>query len=126
MRGRDVSPRFFVDRNLGSVIIPDGLRSAGWDVTTMDDRYGVDVSQSVSDVDWIREATQRGEFLLTKDVRIARNPVEARIVHMCDARVFTITNQRIPAPTALEWLVRHQAAIFVGRHVPIRRSSSDL
>jgi len=105
-------PRFFVDRCLGSRLVPDGLRQAGWSVVTMDERYGVDASQDIHDVDWIREASERGEFLLTKDVHIARRPEEARVVHMCDARVFTITNQAISGPEALRRLLRNEVAIF--------------
>ena len=37
------------------------------------ERYGVAESQSISDVEWIEEATRRGEVLLCKDLAIARN-----------------------------------------------------
>lgn len=77
----------------------------------MDERYGFEVSQEIADIDWIRDASERGECILTKDTAIARNPVEARIVNMCEARVITVTNQRVPAVTALGWLVENEAAI---------------
>ena len=105
-------PRFFLDRGLGSVFVPNGLRDRGWHVTTMDERYGSSVSQEVADVDWIREATERGECLITKDVAIARNPAEAEVVYNCDARVFAITNARITGLEMLARLVRHEPAIF--------------
>lgn len=105
-------PRFFLDRNLGSRIIPDGLREQGWLLTTMDERYGFERSQEIADIDWIRESSQRGECIITKDSAIARNPVEARIVHMCNARVVTVTNQRVAAAAVLTWLIVSEATIM--------------
>lgn len=112
MTGDGSAPRFFLDRGLGSVFVPSGLRERGWHVTTMDERYGPDRSQDIADVDWIRDATERGECLLTKDVAIAHNPAEAWVVFNCEARVFTITNARMPGPMMLAQLVLHEAAVF--------------
>lgn len=106
------SPQFFLDRGLGSVIVPSGLRDRGWHFTTMDERYGPDASQEVADVDWIREATERGECLITKDVAIARNPAEAEVVYNCDARVFAITNAQITGPAMQARLIQHEVVIF--------------
>lgn len=105
-------PRFFLDRGLGSRIVPSGLRSRGWHITTMDDRYGGDASQFVADIDWIRETTEREECILTKDVAIARNPTEAEVIYNSDARVFTITDARITGPAMLSRLLLHEATIF--------------
>lgn len=105
-------PSFFLDRGLGSVIVATGLRAHGWRVTTMDERYGASASQGVADVDWIREATELGDCLLTKDTAIARNPAEAEVIYNCDARVFTITNARIPGPDMLERFLLHEAVVF--------------
>lgn len=105
-------PSFFLDRGLGSRLVPTGLRARGWQVTTMDERYGVLASQDVADVDWIREASARGDCLLTKDVAIARNPTEAEVVFNCDARVFTITNAHLTGPEMLTRLLQHEAAVF--------------
>jgi PIN like domain len=55
--------RFFLDRNLGSHIVPETLRTAGWTLETMDERYGVSESQLISDVQWIEEATDLGDVL---------------------------------------------------------------
>jgi hypothetical protein len=46
--------RFFIDRGVGSRIVPEGLRAAGWIVVTMDERYGMAKSQLVDDPIWIR------------------------------------------------------------------------
>ncbi|MEU4834917.1 hypothetical protein [Streptosporangium sp. NPDC023615] len=69
---------FFLDRGLGSKIVPNALREAGWFLETMDERYGKDDSQRIDDVQWIEEATIRGDILLCKDLAITRNLVEAR------------------------------------------------
>ena len=69
--------RFFLDRGLGSLVVPGALRAAGWVLETMDERYGVQHSQHISDTQWIEEATSNGDVLLSKDLRIARNPLEA-------------------------------------------------
>lgn len=112
-------PRFFLDRGLGSRIVPAGLREHGWQVTTMDERYGAAASQDVADVDWIREASALGECLLTKDVAIARNPVEAEVIFNCDARVFTVTSARLTGPDMLARLVLHEGTVFRwARRVP--------
>ena len=94
----------------------------------MDERYGFERSQEIADIDWIREASQRGECILTKDTAIARNPVEARIVHMCNARVVTVTTQRVPASSVLVSLIANEAAIrrwaFASRPVRMRIPTS--
>jgi hypothetical protein len=48
---------------------------------TMDERYGVEHSQLIQDVQWIEEATLRGDVLLSKDLRIAKNVLEATAVY---------------------------------------------
>lgn len=111
-----LSASFFLDRGLGSVLVPEGLRAHGWRVTTMDERYGVAASQDIADVDWIRDATEVGDCLLTKDSAMARNPTEAQTIYACDARVFTITNARITGPDLLARLLLHQAAVFRWAH----------
>ncbi|MBO3744992.1 hypothetical protein J5X84_02855 [Streptosporangiaceae bacterium NEAU-GS5] len=83
---------FFLDRGLGSRIVPNALRDAGWVVETMDERYGKDDSQRIEDTQWIEEATLRGDILLCKDLAITRNPVEAQVIFMSGARVFAMSN----------------------------------
>jgi hypothetical protein len=41
--------RFFLDRGLGSRIVPEILRDAGWTLETMDERYGKTESQKIQD-----------------------------------------------------------------------------
>jgi hypothetical protein len=86
---------FFLDRGLGSRIVPDALRAAGWVLETMDERYGKDDSQRIADVQWIEEATLRQNILLCKDLAITRNLVEARVIYMSGARIFALANANV-------------------------------
>lgn len=83
-----MNARFFIDRALGAHLVPSALRRAGWSIVTMRERYGESLGQAVRDPVWIREATQAGECILTKDARVATRPAEAQTIYMCDARVF--------------------------------------
>lgn len=91
--------------------MPEALRSEGWDLVTMDERYGRFESQKISDVQWIEEATLGGEILLCKDLAIAENPLEAQIIYMSGARVFGLANASLPAAQMVSWYLGHEAAI---------------
>ena len=107
---------FFLDRNLGSQIVPQALRAAGWVLETMDERYGIDESKLIQDVQWIEEATLAGEVLLTKDVRIAKNPLEATAVYQTSARVFALASGMLTGPEMATW--------FLAGEKPIRRMAA--
>jgi PIN like domain len=83
---------FFLDRGLGSRMVPSALRQAGWTVETMDERYSKSKSQLISDTQWIEEAALAGDVLLCKDLAIAHNPLEARVIYTTGARVFALSN----------------------------------
>jgi PIN like domain len=102
--------RFFLDRNLGSHIVPETLRAVGWTLETMDERYGVSESQLISDVQWIEEATDLGDVLLTKDLRIAANPLEAASVHRVSARAFGLARRDIDGRTMASYFLIIKAA----------------
>lgn len=106
---RDV--RFFTDRGIGSHIVPEGLRRAGWNVVTMDERYGTQRSQSVADETWIRDASREGDVLIAKDRRVAKRPLEAAVIRESRARVFVITSAQITGVDMLERLLRNEGAI---------------
>lgn len=104
--------QFFLDRGLGSLIVPSALRARGWSLTTMDERYGPERSQAVFDEDWISDAANRGEVLLCKDRAIARNVAEARAVYMHDARLFALARADLPGPAMVELLLAAQQRLF--------------
>jgi hypothetical protein len=103
--------RFFLDRGVGSRIVPDGLRAAGWSVTTMDERYGTEASQGVADTTWIRDAARAGEVVITKDRAIAKRPLEAEAIYYSDARVLAIASAQITGPEQLARLLTNASKI---------------
>ena len=103
--------RFFVDRGVGSRIVPDGLRAIGWHVVTMDERYGTDASQRISDADWIRDSSTHDEVILTKDRAIAKRALEAEAIVSNSARVLVIGSANITGAESLERLIRHRRRI---------------
>jgi hypothetical protein len=104
--------RFFLDRGLGSVVVPGALRAAGWLLETMDERYGADQSQNIQDTQWIEEATLAGDVLLCKDLAIAQNPLESQAIYMTSARVFALSNAAIPGTTMAQWYLGNEAKII--------------
>ncbi len=102
---------FFLDRGLGSRILATGLRAASWSITTMDERYGVAASQDIADPDWIRDASGRGEILLSKDRAIAKRPLEAEAIYSSSARALVISSGQITGPDMLSWLLANSTAI---------------
>lgn len=103
---------FFLDRGLGSVVVPGALRAAGWSLETMDERYGADQSQSIQDTQWIEEATLAGDVLLCKDLAIAQNPLESQAIYMTGARVFALSNAAIAGTTMAQWYLDNEAKII--------------
>ena len=109
---KDQDFRFFVDRGLGSKILPSRLRECGWQVTTMDERYGASISQDLPDPEWIREASNRGEILLCKDLAIVRNALEAEAISLCSARVFALASASITMDAGANWYLANEQRII--------------
>ena len=103
--------RFFTDRGLGSRIVPETLREAGWSLETMDKRYGPDHSQNIQDTQWIEEAALAGDVLLCKDLAIARNALEAQVIYMTSARVFALSNASLAGPVMARWYLDNEVKI---------------
>jgi PIN like domain len=103
--------RFFLDRGLGSVVVPRALRAAGWTLETMDERYGAGQCQRIQDTQWIEDATLAGDVLLCKDLAITQNPLEAQTIYMTSARVFALSNAAITGPDMAQWYLDDEAKI---------------
>jgi hypothetical protein len=87
-------PDLFIDRSLGRIQVPGLLRAAGLRLTTLAERYGVPVDETVTDVTWLREAGQRGEAVFMKDARVRYNPAERRAVKEYRVRAFCLHGGR--------------------------------
>ncbi|WP_343046774.1 PIN-like domain-containing protein [Schumannella luteola] len=84
---------------------------AGRALTTMDERYGPTRSQRVTDVEWITEATNRGEVLICKDRAIAKRPLEAEAIRHNAARVLVIASAQLTSSEMLRRLLDNESAI---------------
>jgi hypothetical protein len=86
----DPPPRFFLDRSLGAVVVPTLLRTAGFEVETMRERYGERRAQTVADTDWLADVGAAGLVVLMKDKRIRTRPAEQRAVVRYGIRCFCL------------------------------------
>ena len=80
-------PVLFVDRCLGRDDVRKRLEAAGAQVKLHDDHF----DQDVEDSEWIREVSDRGWIILTKDKRIGRNAIERRALEESKAAAFVLT-----------------------------------
>lgn len=78
----------------------------------MDERYGKHGSPLVKDIQWIEEATEHGDVLLCKDLRIAINPLEAAAIYRMSARAFGLARRDIDGPTMASCFLDNEQRIF--------------
>lgn len=78
---------FFVDRSLGSELVPNALRAAGAWVERHCDHF----ADSAPDVAWLTAAGARQWVVLTRDVAIRRNEVERSALLSSGVRAFVFT-----------------------------------
>ena len=90
-------PHVFVDRSLGSLVLPRLLRAAGVGLTTMREHYGEEVAQRVDDVEWLIEIVEQGWIGFAKDGAIRRNEAERDTVTERQARLFVIAKANVGA-----------------------------
>ena len=93
--------------------MPGGLRAAGWSLTTLTEHYGIPADESVSDVDWLELAGQRGWAVLMKDDRIRRRPTEVAALKAAGVHAFCIANGNLTAEQQLQVLLKHQNGVFL-------------
>jgi hypothetical protein len=78
----------------------------------MDERYGVDRSQRIRDVQWIEEAALAGNILLAKDLRVAHNVLEATTIYQTAARAFALARRDVNGPTMIRYFLDNEQSIF--------------
>lgn len=81
--------KVFLDRDLGKQL-GLALRAVGVDATNHIYRYPKADAESISDRQWIREATAFGEIILTRDGSIRRREAELAVVIEVSARCFVL------------------------------------
>jgi hypothetical protein len=104
-------PHVFVDRSLGAIQVPELLRVAGVELTTMREHYGEALGQATADPDWIRLTADMGWIGFHKDAAIRRNEPERRAVIAARARLFCVPQANITAAAVAERYVTNLRAI---------------
>jgi len=92
---------FFVDRSLGRLAVPAGLRVGGWDIRTLADVYGAD-EETVADVAWLELCGRRGWVVLAKDKRIRYRPAEIDAIRRFGVRAFVLTSGNLTSAQQVE------------------------
>lgn len=105
-------PKFFIDRSLGRIAVPAGLRDDGWDVVTLAEHYGMPRDEEIADTEWIADAASQGWAILMKDKRIRHRSTEIEVVAEYQAKCFVITRGDLPSADMLRRFIANKKAIF--------------
>jgi len=100
-------PTFFIDRDLGRIAFPDGLRAAGLSIVTIAEHYGVQASEQIEDETWMFEAAEHDwpVFCCDSKHRKRRRPAERAALLDSGLREFVLNGN----VTAQENVVRVRA-----------------
>jgi hypothetical protein len=103
-------PRFFLDRSVGRIIVPRGLRAAGIDLVTLAERYGVPADEQITDVQWMRDAAANSEAVLMCDDAIRKkNPEERQVLIELQLRAFVVSSRLPGADVVTRFVAQLQA-----------------
>lgn len=94
---------FFIDRSLGSRLVPEALRALGASVELHKDHFAADAP----DADWIAEVGRRGWAILTKDKWIRHRPLERRAVIATRGRLFALTTGNLSGEEIARVFAKH-------------------
>lgn len=111
MPRREARLNFFVDRSLGRIAVPNGLRAAGLRVVTLAERYGVPADEEISDETWLKEAGEFGDVVLMKDRRIRYRTVERSALIRHNVRAFCLSNGNLDSPRMIKTFVDNMPRI---------------
>lgn len=98
--------------------MPEALRARGWNLVTLAEHYGVPADEQVADVDWIKEAAERGWPILMKDKRIRHRHAEREAVIAHRARCFVITRGDLSSADMVSRFVANKIAILTAAAKP--------
>ena len=115
-------PEFIIDRSVGGRIVPEGLRSLGYVVHTMDDVYGED-AVSTPDTRWIADADDANWVVITKDMAITRHTIEIAALASSSLRVFAFAQGNYTGAQMVEILEMHINRIVRRSAFGVRRSA---
>jgi hypothetical protein len=104
-------PDLFIDRSLGRLRVPQGLRAAGLRLVTLAEHYGIPADENVEDTTWLRDVGQLGWAVFMKDAEIRRRRTEQRALIDGQVRAFCLTRQDLPADEMIARFVANLPAI---------------
>lgn len=106
-------PTFFIDRDLGRIGFPNGLRAAGLSVITLAEHYGIPADQQVQDHTWMIEAAQHGWPVFGCDAkhRKRRRPAERAALIESGLQLFVLNGQVSAAENVARVLANLDAII---------------
>lgn len=92
---------FFFDNNIGLFIV-QGLRAFGEDVTHLTEHF----TPNAKDEDWLKFIGQNGMFLVTRDKRIRRRPLELDALRRNKVGAFVLVGKEMDRWSQIEQVVR--------------------
>lgn len=102
------APTFFVDRSLGSKLVPEALKASSLRVERLDDHF----APNCPDVEWLPEVARRGWIVLTRDQNLRWRPLERHIVVEAGLRVFVVRAKDLSGPQIVEILLTRMPAML--------------
>jgi hypothetical protein len=106
------SPHFFVDRSLGAVQVPQLLRDAGWDLTTLTEHYGKPADEAVADVDWLALCGARGWPVLMKDEKIRYRAAERETLIQARVVAFCLASGNLRSAEMAKIFIQHRDVVW--------------
>ncbi len=100
---------YWVDRCLGTNVVPGALRAQSIQVRTYVELYPND--PEVPDHVWIPEVSARGWIILTKDKRIRYSPVEIGAIQKANARYVCLSAGNLRGDEQAQCLLQHWETI---------------
>jgi hypothetical protein len=107
----DGLPDLFIDRSLGRLQVPAGLRGAGLRLRTLAEHYGIPEDENVEDTTWLTDVGQLGWVVFMKDGEIRRRQAEQRALIAGGVRAFCLTRQDLGASEMVARLLDNLPAI---------------
>jgi len=103
---------FLLDRNLGTRIVPEALRGAGWSVRTLADVYGEAPGQHTQDEEWLAYAGlhKLRVLMLDKKIRYHQLELDALVRHRVIA--FCLTSGNLDGPTQARRFLDNESRIM--------------
>jgi PIN like domain len=99
---------FFIDRSLGSIVVPQALQQAGVHVEIHDSHF----ADNTPDPDWLSHVGQQGWIVLMKDKHIRSRPHERQALLYAGVRAFVLVAGNIGGREMGESFVKALPAMY--------------